>query len=127
MTAPAALARVQHLHPAAHAEVIAELDREGLLDSAEGGNGGEIRAQSFTDARRCAAVSTMQAASADPRNKEMLRIIHANAHRLGVGELFEDASKVIDVHALNRALRKAPLADRWRFKEACFALRLIPA
>ena len=98
-----------------------------LNDDDLSGNGGPVRAQSFSDARRNAVVTATQAASADPRNVEMLRIVRANARRLGVGELFEDGSKPIDLHALNKGLSKAPLADRWRFREMLYSLRLIPA
>ena len=60
------------------------LTQAGVLlnDDDLSGNGGPVRAQSFSDARRNAVVTATQAASADPRNVEMLRIVRANARRL---------------------------------------------
>ena len=98
------------------------LHEAGLLDSPVHA----ADAKTFTETRR-AAVLTMVQAAADPRNVEMLRIVRANARRLGIGELFEDGSKPIDMHALNKGLSKAPLADRWRFREMLYSLKLTPA
>ena len=125
--ARAALRNVAMLHEDFHAPILHALSNQGLLDSAEGGNGGEIRAKSFTDARRNAVVTMVQAATGDPRNAEMLRQIRANARRLNVGELFEDGTKPIDLNALNKGLANAPTVDRWRFRDMLYSLRLIPA
>jgi hypothetical protein len=134
-----ALARVPYLHPAMHEPILAELDREALLDEPRSGNGGFVRAvadakssdtlttQETVHELRAGSVRTMMAAAEDRRNVEMLRILHANAKRLGIGALFTDYSKPIDVDALNVSLRDKPEADRWRFKDMCYSLRLIPA
>jgi hypothetical protein len=133
--ARAALRNVDKLHDVHHEPILNALDVAGLLDNERSGNGGAVRAVATAvpgrgtlhDARRDAVLTMMQAAAADQRNVEMLRIIRAHARRLGIGSLFADESKPVDADALNVALRDKPLADRWRMKEMLYMLRLIPA
>jgi len=137
--ARAALRNVPMLHEGFIEPALRELDAAGLLDSERSGNGGfaRVRATSQQSDRttqetvhelRANSVRTMMAAAeADRRNVELLRQIHANARRLGVGALFNDYSKPVDAEALDVALRDKPIADRWRFKEMLYCMKLIPA
>jgi hypothetical protein len=127
-----ALSRVTHLHPAVQQEVLAELDREGLLDN-NSGNGGPVHARSATNdaasliADRKNFVLTQVQASADPRNRALLQNIQGSARHLGVADLFADQNKVLDVHELNKRLAGKRVEERMRLKESLYALRLIPA
>jgi hypothetical protein len=116
----------KYLQDAVHADIVEALEKEGLAI----GDGGKISAVSTGRATAADLVGrgeclTVVAASAIPRNAEKVRYVLANAKRLGFDDF--DPSEKIDVAALNRALADKPVAERMRFKEALFELRLIPA
>ena len=114
-----ALGRVSHLHPAQHADIITELDREGLLDGSKS-NGGPVRAAaSALPERTCLTV--IQAA-AIPGNAIRVKRVCAEARRLG----FEiKANEVIDLFKLDQALAGKDVAARMNLKRNLAFLSLI--
>lgn len=113
-----ALGRVSHLHPAQHADILAALDNEGLLDGPSG-NGGPVRATASAPERTCLTV--IQAA-AIPGNAMRVKRVCAEARRLG----FEiKANEKIDMFALDAALKGKDVAARLNLKRNLAFLSLI--
>lgn len=124
-----ALKRVAHLHPSVHAEVLAELDRQGLFDANSGPAVSATAADdafNFVEARKRCVMTQMQAAQ-DPRNLALLRNIRGQARHLGVEDLLQDQTKPIDVVELDKRLRGKDTEARFRFKDMLYFCKLIPA
>jgi hypothetical protein len=115
---------VKYLQDSVHSDIVRALEKEGL---AVGGGGKVSASTNRTTAAdlvgRGECLSVVQA-SAIPRNAEKIRLVLANAKRLGFDF---DPSETIDVAALDRALAGKTVPERMRFKESLYELRLIPA
>ena len=120
--AAAALKNVAMLHGDFHAPILDALSNQGLLDSAEGGNGGEIRAAATVMPER-EVITCMQAMSANPNNGVRIKRVAAEAARLGYEIKFNEK---IDMFALDAALKGKPVEARMSLKRNLAAMNLIP-
>jgi hypothetical protein len=118
-----ALGRVQHLHPVHHEPILAELDRAGLLDEPKNSaNGGKVRAAA--DLPKRPLLTPLQCSQAkNGANADLLRSVMARAARLGFK--IED-DKLVDVVAMDAAMRGKDVVERLSIKATLAKLALIP-
>jgi Tfp pilus assembly ATPase PilU len=124
-TARRALERsVGFLAPEHHDQILAALSSEGLLDEPKNAeNGGKIRAAA-TDLPKRPLLTPLQASQArNGANKDLLRSVMAQAARMGYQ--IKD-NELVDMVALNAALKGQEVGARLALKAALHKLALIP-
>jgi hypothetical protein len=104
--------------------VFKDLSQMFKVDSIKAIDNAITSTSSVAEIRRL-QVTPIQASAARPGNDRMVRLARANARRMGFTAWRDD--EIIDVDALNAAIKNAPLDQRMNLKSALYQLGLIPA